>query len=95
MQKKRWSILVPRTTSPIFNQFTSGILHSVLHLVIYNIKQAYELVCHLGNSAGKNCFLSFFLIGNGQTYFKFFNIHLKTFILRNLLDEAVSVEIIN
>ena len=43
--KNRWSILVPCKTSPIFNQFTSGLLHSFLHLRIYDIKQLYELIC--------------------------------------------------
>ena len=32
-----------------FKQFTSGLLHSVLNLSIYDIKQAYELVCYIGN----------------------------------------------
>ena len=30
-EKKWWSILVTRTTLPVFNQLTTGLLHSVLH----------------------------------------------------------------
>ena len=77
-----WSILVPRTTSPIFNQFTSGILHSVLHLRIYDIKHSYEFVCYIGfflsqPKVGKFVFVRFVFIGNGQTYFNFQYIYLK------------------
>ena len=49
-EKNWWSILETRTTSPIFNQFTSGLLHSVQHLIIYNFKPVFEFVCHIGNS---------------------------------------------
>ena len=50
IQKKTkywWSILETRTTSPIFNQFSLGILHSVLHLIIYDFKRAFEFVCYI------------------------------------------------
>ena len=55
-------------TSPMFNQFTSGLLHTVLHLIIYNIKRTFELVFHIGifkpEKAGKIYFPSD-CFGNG------------------------------
>ena len=48
-EKNWWFILVNRTTSPIFNQLTSGLLHSVIHLRTHNIKQAYGFACYIGN----------------------------------------------
>ena len=47
-KKNWWSILETCATSPIFNQFTSELLHSVLHLRVYNVKRAYEFVCYIG-----------------------------------------------
>ena len=48
-KKNWWSNQVPRTMSLIFNQFASGLLHSVLHLRMYDIKQAYDFVCYMYN----------------------------------------------
>ena len=42
-----WSILGPYTTFPFPTQFVSGLLYSVLHLMVYNIKQAYEFICYI------------------------------------------------
>ena len=44
-----WSILETRRMSPNINQFTSGLLHSVLHLRIYDIKHVYGFVRYIGN----------------------------------------------
>ena len=66
-RKNRWSNRVPRTTSPIFNQSTSEILLSDLHLIIYYTKQAYEFVCYIGycfsqKKEGNIYFVSDFLL---------------------------------
>ena len=73
--KNWWSILESRTTSPIFNHFTSGILHGFLHLIIHDFKRAFEFVCHLEFfEASKKkvniIFHQLYFFGNGQTYFK-------------------------
>ena len=99
-QKNGWSILVPRMMSPIFNQFASGVLHSVLHVTIYDSKQAYEFVCYICNFLNQKKDVKFFFnifsfIGNGQACLYFQYIYIKCFTLCILLDEVASAERIN
>ena len=97
-EKYWWSVLVPHTTSPIHKKITSGLLHIVLHLMIYNIKQAYEFVCNMGNFLKpetityKFVFIRVVFIDDIQTCFNFEYIYLKTFTFQSLPDEVVSFE---
>ena len=96
-----WSILVAQTKSPIFNQCASVILHSFLHLIIYDIKQAYGFICYIGNfssqkKVGKFYFLSDFFLLVMVRHISIFNIFIsKRFTIRTLLDKVVSFEKIN
>ena len=36
-------------TSPVFNQFTSVVLHIVLDLIIYGFLRAFEFIFYIGN----------------------------------------------
>ena len=46
-EKNWWSILETRMTPPIFNQFISGLVYSVLHLIMYDIKETSEFFCYI------------------------------------------------
>ena len=84
-KKNWWSILVTRTTSPIFNQFASEILHSVIHLRIYDMKQAYEFVCYIGKilsqkNVGKIYFSSELFLLVMVRHISNFNIFISNFL---------------
>ena len=84
-KKNWWSILETSTTSSIFNQFTSGLLHSVLHLMIYYFKRVYEFVCYVGNCLSQQRVL--------KIYFNYINILAMVRHIPILLDLSQKVYI--
>ena len=80
----------------IFQPIHSQILHMILHLLIYNIKSAFEFVYVIFKQQKSGEFFFHQIVwGNGQTYFIFYYIYLKCLTLHTILDMVVSAETFN